>query len=238
MLAAPFVAEAPVGARVRTRLRVSDVDAVVLQAVGGYLGSLAGRDLAARCGEGKLDAKGQAESRRGRKRALTAASSSRWAGAITRTSEDAYQLAERNLRAQQASLLARLARIESRLAVPCAGKLGRVRGYATPNERHQKTIRRQALRVRLARVQTRLDSGMLSVVRGGRSLVRKRNNLAAVGLTVEQWQAQWQAERLFLTADGEAGKAWGNETIRFNPDEGWLEVKLPGALAQIGRAHV
>ncbi len=225
------------GARVRTRLRVSDVDAVVLRAVGGYLGSLAGRDLAARCAEGKLDAKGQAESRRERKRALTALSSSRWAGAITRTSEDAYQLAERNLRAQQASLLARLARIESRLAVPCAAKLGRVRGYATPNERHQKTIRRQALRVRLARVQTRLEGGVLSVVRGGRSLVRKRNNLAAVGLTVEQWQAQWQAERLFLTADGEAGKAWGNETIRFNPDEGWLEVKLPGALAHLANAR-
>ena len=67
--------------------------------------------------------------------------------------------------------------------------------------------------------------------------MRKRNNLAAVGLTVEQWQAQWQAERLFLTADGEAGKAWGNETIRFNPDEGWLEVKLPGALAHLANAR-
>jgi hypothetical protein len=68
-IAAPFAAAAPAGARVRTRLRVSGQDEVVLWAVGRHLGSLAGRDLAARCAEGRLDAKGRAESRRERKRA-------------------------------------------------------------------------------------------------------------------------------------------------------------------------
>ena len=29
------------------------------------------------------------------------------------------------------------------------------------------------------------------------------------------------------------GKPWGNETIRFNPDEGWLEIKLPAPLAHL-----
>jgi hypothetical protein len=48
-IAAPFVASVPAGARVRTRLRVSPEDAAVLTAVGCHLGSLAGRDLAARC---------------------------------------------------------------------------------------------------------------------------------------------------------------------------------------------
>jgi hypothetical protein len=61
--------------------------------------------------------------------------------------------------------------------------------------------------------------------------LRKRNNLTAAGLTGDQWRQQWEAARLFLTADGEAGKAWGNETIRFNPDGGWLELKLPVPLA-------
>ena len=51
-IAAPFVAGAPAGARVRTRLRVSPEEAAVLRAVGSHLGSLAGRDLAARCAEG------------------------------------------------------------------------------------------------------------------------------------------------------------------------------------------
>ncbi len=114
----PFVAAGPAGARVRTRLRVSPGDAVVLAAVGSHLGSLASADLAARCAEGRLDAKGRAASRAARKRALTAGASSRWAGAITRTSEDSWQLADRNLRAERASLRSRAAAIGSRLNVP------------------------------------------------------------------------------------------------------------------------
>ena len=67
-VAAPFVAAAPAGARVRTRLRVSAEDEAVLRAAGSHLGSLAGRDLAARCREGRLDARGRAASRAARKR--------------------------------------------------------------------------------------------------------------------------------------------------------------------------
>jgi hypothetical protein len=221
-IVAPFVAGAPAGARVRTRLRVSPEDAAVLRAVGSLLGSLAGRDLAARCAQGRLDAAGRAVSRRERKRALTAGSSSRWAGAITRASEDQWQLAARNLVAEQASLRARVRRIEARAAIPAGGTDGRVRGYPTPAERHAKAVRLQALRGRLARTERRLETGRVPVTRGGRDLLRKRQNLAAAGLTEAQWRQQWEAARLFLTADGEAGKAWGNETIRFNPTRaGW-----------------
>ena len=229
----PFVAAAPAGARIRTRLRVTAQDEAVLSAAGRHLGSLAGRDLAARVREGRLDARGTAVSRRERKRALTAQSSSRWAGAITRTSEDQWGLAERNLRAERFSLQARVRRIEARIAVPAGGRSGRLRGYSTPAERHGKVIRREALRARLARVERQLESGSISVVRGGRALLRKRENLTAAGLTEAGWRGQWDAARLFLTADGEAGKPWGNETIRWNPDDGWLEVKLPAPLAHL-----
>ena len=149
-VAAPFVAAAPEGARVRARLRPSPEDEAVLRAAGAHLGSLAGRDLAARCAEGRLDAKGKAASRARRKKALTAESSSRWAGAITRTSEDQYRLAMQNLQAGRASLHARIYRIEARLAAPAGGKAGRTRGYATPAERHAKTVRLRALNARLA----------------------------------------------------------------------------------------
>jgi hypothetical protein len=237
-IAAPFVAAAPAGARVRTRLRVSPEDEAVLRAAGTHLGSLAGRDLAARCAEGRLDARGRAVSRAARKRALTAESSSRWAGAITRTTEDAWQLAERNLHAGKASLAARVYKVEARLAVPVGGADGRVRGYATPAERHAKAVRLHALKARLAAADRRLARGTVSVVRGGMALLRKRGNLAAAGLKEAQWRRQWEAARLFLTADGEAGKAWGNETIRWHPDEGWLEVKLPALLAHLAnRPH-
>jgi hypothetical protein len=237
-IAGPFVVAAPAGARVRARLRVSSQDEAVLREVGSHLGSLAGRDLAARCAEGRLDAKGRAASRARRKRVLTAESSSRWAGTITRTSEDQWQLAERNLRAERSGLHARIRKIEARLAVPVGGRVGLMRGYATSAERHGKAVRLQALRARLATADRRLGVGTVSVVRGGRPLLRKRGNLAAAGLAEAQWRAQWESARLFLTADGEKDKAWGNETIRWNADEGWLEVRLPVPLAHLAnRPH-
>ena len=237
-IAEPFVAAVPAGARVRTRLRVSPQDAEALRAAGRHLGALAGRDLAARCAEGRLGAKGRAASRAARKRALTAASSSRWAGAVTRTSEDAWQLASRNLAAERATLRARVRKVEARAAVPAGKKHGRTAGYATPAERHAKTIRLKALKGRLGRVERRIEDGAVSVTRGGRRLMRARLNLAGAGLTEDQWRERWDSARLFLTADGEKDKAWGNETLRWNPDEGWLEVKLPAPLAHLAnRPH-
>jgi len=237
LIAEPFVAAAPAGARVRTRLRLDDTDAALLYEVGEFLGSLAGRDLAVRCREGHLDAKGKAESRKVRKQALTAESSSRWAGAITRTSEDQHRLAVQNMWAQRASLAARIRTITARLAAPVGGKAGTgkraVRGYLSKAERHSKTLRLQALTTRLAAVEADLAAGDVHVLRGGKALLHKRNNLAHAGLTPGQWQQRWHAERLFLTADGEKDKAWGNETIRWNPDRGWLDIRLPTALAHL-----
>jgi hypothetical protein len=229
----PFVVAPPAGARVRTRLRVSATDAAVLREAGEYLGSLASADLAARCAEGRLGAKQRARSRQVRKQELTAKSSSRWAGALTRTSEDAYQLAYRNLLAERRSLLARIKRIETRLAVAAGKRAGRARGYPTAAERHAKTIRIQTFRTRLAEVEQQLDTGRVSVCRGGKTLLRKRNGLADAGLTETQWRERWAASRLFITADGEKDKTWGNETIRWNPDQNWLEIRLPTPLARL-----
>ncbi len=210
----------------------------MLWAVGRHLGSLAGRDLATRCAQGHLDSKEQAISRAARKRALTVESSSRWAGAITRVSEDQYQRADQNLRAEQVSLTTRIRRIEERLAVQAGDKSKRPRGYSSPAERHDQTIRLRMLKARLCRVRQQLDGGSVSVVRGGKALLRKRNNLPKVDLSEGRWRQQWESARLFLTADGEKAKVWGNETIRFNPDEGWLEIKLPDPLAYMAnRPH-
>src|SRR6201999_3519365 len=114
-------------------------------------------------------------SRAVRKRALTAECSSRWAGAITRTSEDQYQRAWQNLQAEKATLRARIRRIEARLAVSVGWK----HGYAPRAERHAKAIRLKALEARLGQVEQRLASGAVPVVRGGKALLRKRNNLVA-----------------------------------------------------------
>ena len=47
------------------------------------------------------------------------------------------------------------------------------------------------------------------------------------------WKTRWQAQRWFITADGEADKLGGNEPIRWHPDQGRLEVKLPVPLAYL-----
>ena len=57
------------------------------------------------------------------------------------------------------------------------------------------------------------------------------------GETAGQWRREWDAARWFLTADGEALKRLGNETVRWDPDEGWLEVKLPAPLAHLANAR-
>lgn len=178
------MAAPPSGAWVRTRLWASPGDEAVLREVGRHLGAPAGRDLAARCAEGRLNPKQQAESRRERKRALTAESLSRWAGAITRTSEDAYRLATRNPVAERATLTARVRKIEARLLVQAGRKRGRTAGYATPAERHAKVIRLKTLRGRLARVERRIADGRVSVARGGRRLMRARLSLAGANLAL------------------------------------------------------
>ena len=239
-MAAPFVVAPPGGARVRTRLMVNDTDQVVLEALGAHLGHLASGDLARRVKEGSLDAKAKAkaESRKARKQALTAASSSRWAGAITRTTEDAYGLARRNLQAEKLSLQARIKKISSRVRLPAGEKKGKVYGYATFEERWQKQRRLQVLSSRLVEVDAHLASGHLSICRGGKRLAKNRHNLEAAGQTYEQWREEWASARWFITADGEADKTWGNETIRWHPSERWLEIKLPAALAHLAnRAH-
>jgi hypothetical protein len=227
-ITAPFVVAPPTGARVRTRLRPSQQDAAVLGMVGEYLGRLAGGDLARRCVLGP-----GTDSRTDRKRVLTAAASSRWAGAITRTSNDQWQRGWRNLLDARASLRGAIRVLQGRLAVPVGQRCGRARGYATGQERWAKQQRLQHLQARLARVERRLGQGRVSVCRGGRRLARARHRLGDAKLTGEQWRQRWAAERWFICADGEADKALGNETIRVHPEAGWLELKLPAPLADL-----
>jgi hypothetical protein len=228
MIAAPFVVAPPAGARIRTRLRVSTADHAVLRQLGQYLGRLASRDLAERCHLGHGD-----EGRARRKRALTAASSSRWAGAITRTSQDQWQPAYRNLLDQRASLRRAIRCLRARCAAPVGGRAGRIRGYASAAERWQKQRRLDLLTTRLACVEARITQGRVSVVRGGRRLLHTRHHLKEAELTPPQWRQRWLAARWFLAADGDAEYRPGNGTILVHPEEGWCELKLPAPLAHL-----
>ena len=73
----------------------------------------------------------------------------------------------------------------------------------------------------------------MSVCRGGKALARAHHHLDEAGLCESEWQERWGAERLFLTADGEKDQLWGNLTIRWHPEEHWLEIALPRPFAHL-----
>lgn len=231
VLDAPFVADGPSGVAIKTRLHITDAEAAVLRQVGAFLGTLAWRDLASRCRDGLSHSK---DTWAARKRALTGESSSRWAGAITKASHDQWALARRCQAAHLANRDAGIATIRHRLSLPVAekGRKGAPGGYRSRQEWHAKTRRLATLEACRAVVAADRDAGRVSVVAGGRRLANTRHNLADAGLTVAEWRDRWDAARVFLSADGEAGKRYGNETIRVAPD-GRVTVKLPAKLARL-----
>jgi hypothetical protein len=232
-LTEPFVVAPPGGARVRTRLRVSDDDVTVLEAVGRHLGTLANKDLAQRCREGLLDTKERVDSWRVRSQSLTAKSSGRWAGTITKATDQQWQLAYRNLLAERSSLVRRVREIHRRLLLPVGTGRGLSRGYATASIHFAKRQRLQILEARLVEVERKIAAGEVSVCRGGGHLAKVRHNLELAGLNEDQWRDSWDAERLFIRANGGAALFLGNITIRWNPDQRWCEIKLPKPLVHL-----
>ena len=244
----PVVAAGPAGVRVRTRLHLTEAEADALAGIGEYLGAVYRRELAHRVNLGSLDRKQHAAWRAERKQAITAVASSRWAGAITRATQDQYQLGMRALTAQVADLRSAITVLEQRcvlrpseVSAPAGGPRRRsrrpVRGYASAAQRFAKTRRLAALRERLAAGEQALAAGRPSITVGGNRLWRTRQNLGAAETTEQQWRERWDASRMFLTADGETGKTGGNETIGVDT-QGRLRVKVPAALADRLGTHL
>ncbi|MBT2483034.1 transposase, partial [Streptomyces sp. ISL-94] len=158
-LSAPFVALGPTGVAVRTRLKdLSPGDEEVLALVGAHLGSLASKDLRTRCADG-LEHSGDTWAVR--KRELTALSSSRWAGAITKATHDQWALARRGQAAHVQNLEAGVKTIEHRLSLP-VGEKGSKRapgGYRGKREWFAKARRLQVLQDRLDAVRADREAG-------------------------------------------------------------------------------
>jgi IS605 OrfB family transposase len=234
-IAAPFVVVHPQGVSIRTRLKgLTPRDEEVLCRVGAHLGSLAGRDLADRCADGlQHTAQRWAE----RKRNLTGQSSSRWAGAITKATHDQWALSRRSQAAHLNDMDAAIGTIEHRLALPL-GEKGTKRapgGYHSRSEWFAKSRRLALLKERRKKVAADRDAGRVRVARGGRRLANTRHHLKEADLTRKQWRQRWEAARWFLSADGESGKQYGNETIRITPG-GQISLKLPAPLTGLANA--
>ncbi|MFE2987609.1 IS200/IS605 family accessory protein TnpB-related protein [Streptomyces sp. NPDC059262] len=232
---APFVALGPLGVAIRDRLRrLTPEDDKVLRLVGEHLGHLASRDLKARCQDGGSHCTDRWAAR---KRDLTGASSSRWAGAITKATHDQWALSRRCQLAHIQGLEAGVRMLMHRLSLP-VGEKGTKRaagGYRSKGEWFYKSRRLTILEHRLDVARADREAGVVHVVRGGRKLLGNRHNLEATQLTEAQWRERWEAQRWFLQADGESGKRYGNETIRITPD-GEVSIKLPAPLVDLANS--
>jgi hypothetical protein len=133
VLAPPRLAEHSGAMAVRTRLHLSERDERVVAELGEFLGELASRDLAERI---LLGAEHTAKDFARRKRELTALSSSRWAGTLTRGSNDQWALARRAQAAHLAELEQAIATVSARLSVP----VGACLNWVTPTPTDPTTL--------------------------------------------------------------------------------------------------
>ncbi|MCX4597464.1 transposase [Streptomyces sp. NBC_01549] len=233
---ASFVALGPSGVAIRDRLKhLTPDDEKVLRLVGEHLGRLASLDLKDRCADG-LDH--STDTWAARKQGLTAESSSRWAGSITKATHDQWALSRRCQLAHIQGLEAGVRTLMHRLSLPLGekGTKKAAGGYRSKSEWFQKTRRLHVPEHRLDAARAEREAGVVHVVRGGRKLLGNRHNLQAAQLTETEWRQRWEAERWFLAADGESGKRFGNETIRVTPD-GEVSIKLPAPLAGLANAR-
>lgn len=256
-IAESFIVALPTGTSTQTRLNPTPSEDAALRQIGAHLGSLYRRDVVNRIKVGVVPSK--LNERTTRKQKLTALSSSRWAGSITRAAEDQYQLGLRGLTAEVDMLETSTAMLIKRIALPlhvpptkaekdaaqavkdkAAGipvtkvvinppfrKI--IRGYRTEFERQGKLKRLAHQQKRLITATVQLAKGHPTIVIGGGQLWRNRNNLATAKLTAPKWRSQWDAARMFLTADGETGAPYGNQTMRVEHD-GILSIKVPTPL--------
>ncbi|WP_326601022.1 transposase [Streptomyces sp. NBC_01800] len=235
-LAVSFVAPGPCGVAVRDRLKyLTPQDEKVLRAVGAHQGALASGDLRVRCADGLEHS---ADAWAARKRELTALSSSRIAGAITKATHDQWALARRCQAAHIRNLDAGIRTLRHRLSLPL-GERGTKRaagGYRSKNEWFRKSRRLATLEDRHTAAVADWQAGRVRVVRGGKRLLNTRHHLTQAQLTEDEWRERWEAERWFLAADGESGKRFGNETIRVTPD-GEVSIKLPVPLAHLANTR-
>jgi len=245
---------APTGVAISTRLSTTVEDERVLDRVADHLGRLRRSDLVRVCQPIPIDPGIDDAARRqvrrdrlnARKKALTAASSSRWANAVIAGNADQYRLARDAQYRHMIGLRAAIATIGKRLAAPTADTLSvaqrrarraakAVKGYATQSERFAKQQRLQHLHGELARVQADRSAHRVHVVEGGKRLAKTGHHLHDAGLTADRWQQQWDAARYRITANGSPDEPFGNLTITVTP-AGQVSIRLPTPLEHLANA--
>jgi IS605 OrfB family transposase len=226
----------------------------VLDLVAAHLGALRRADLARNCRpipfDPSLDGEVKRQARRdrlnGRKKALTAQSSARWANAIIAANDTQCRSARDAQHRHTTSLRAAIATIEKRLAHPTADTLTpaerrarrntkRPKGYATQAERFQKQRRLQMLQAKLCRAEADRQTKRVHVTEGGKQLAKTRHNLDAAHMTPYDWRDKWECARYRIEALGSSDEPFGNLTLTVTPD-GQVSLRMPKPLEHLANA--
>ena len=249
---------APTGTSATTRLRTSDRDEKVLNAVADHMGRLRRTDLAAHSRKEPENPKWSREerlrNRRGalntRKKKLTAQSSSRWASTVFAEVDAQIALARRGMIDHRNSLRDAIAAMTKRINAPVGGtapvtgtgkeqrdkkRQKPIKGYASQAERFAKQQRRQVLSARLAAVEADIEAQRVRVVEGGKKLLGTRHQLEKAGLNETQWRGQWESSRWRISANGSGDEPFGNLTITVTP-AGEVSIRLPKPLEYLANA--
>ena len=226
-----FVAVPPSGTSTETRLWVTDAEDALLWALYEFGGRLRNRDLRFLTELKVLDNGDKKERKHvlaARRRNLTGEYSGRFASAVCQANVDEWQLGKRNLVAYRKSLRVRIKKIERRLKVGAGNETeDGAKGYPSKRAARLKSNKRNQLKQKLEKVNTKLAEKRVSVCRGGAALARKRHNLEDAGLTVEEWEHEWRVARGWFAAIGSSGERFGNATLHVDPYSGDVEIMLP-----------
>lgn len=221
----------------RTRLHLSSQDELVVRQVGRELSHQAGWVLKHRVALGPAFDKA---ARARLKRELTSRGlTARMSGSLLQEAMDMWRLGRRNQLAYLRSLERNIYTIEKRLKLSPGEKKDKkgVKGYSLP-ERGPKRARLACLKAEHERVFRAYSSGHVSIVRGGKDLIKLRHSLQKANLSLSEWQSQWHSAREKISFSGEGGKRYGNETLRVNPESGEIVLRLPNSLAHLAnRPH-
>jgi hypothetical protein len=230
--------------RIRTRIQATEQDRMVLETLGIYFSSIAGKDLAQRCKNASNHIK---DDWADRKRSITKDCSSRWAGYITKKNNDAWNTARRNQLRHLTDLEKAIETIQSKLALPVHSSSERktlkeketeqakkdkrnprklLFGYRTQHEHAMKRQRLNHLKSERDQLKRDINESVVHITRGGKKLLKNRLYLEDAGIDNATWRTKWQANRLSFGANGESGTIYGNSTIRVAPD-GTVEIDVP-----------
>jgi len=200
-----YLVAPPSGMAIKTRIVPTEPEKLALRAIADHFGRLAGADLVRAQKTGL-----EAISWPVRKRLLSDESSSRWAGTISRGTNDQVSLAQRSQAAHRDELARTIAAIERKLAVRVAktarvavgSRTSAVPGYHDQDEHYRKRQRLPILKGELARVEADPASGKVRLVRGGKRLFKTGQNLEAAGLSAEQYHQLSSSARHKFGAHG------------------------------------